>query len=174
MRKLGPLTELPILCYVFDTDGDFKARTLLCVSLCLASSAQAAASPGMWMLSAAQDPVLLPLPSSDTCQKITLETQAPVSMVTWRSMCFLPLHWALGGGNPQDFLCKSEFSGMGLKKLHPDLTSFIKSPVKPLELQSVNKDRTWLYVDVLTTELWNDVLPLASDLLPTQRNSRVR
>lgn len=116
VRKLGPQTKLPILCQVFDTYGDFKMRSFLFVSVALSSSVQAAASPGMWMLSAAQDPVLLMLPPSATCQKITLETKAPVSMVTWRSICFLPLHGVLRGGSPQAFFCQNKFGRIGLKE----------------------------------------------------------
>lgn len=103
VRKLGPQTKLPILCQVFDTSGDLKMRSFLSVSVALSSSVQAAASLGMWTLSAAQDPVLLMLPPSATCQKITLETKAAVSMVTWRSVCFLLLHGVLGGGSSQAF-----------------------------------------------------------------------
>lgn len=165
MRKLGPQTKLPILWQVFDTFGDFKMRSFLFVSVALSSSVQAAASPGMWILSAAQDPVLLTLPPLATCQKITLETKAPVSMVTWRSI-FPSIAWGIRRRKTTSFFCQNKFCRIGLKELHPDLISSIKSPVKPPELQRINKYKMWFYINVLITEMWNNILQTTcSDLL---------
>lgn len=76
---------------------------------------------------------------------------------------------------PTSFLCWSKFGGTGLKELNINLISSIKSPAKTPEMQSVNEGRMWLSVNVLTPSC--EVMSyrqLASDLLPTQRNSRVR
>jgi len=54
---------------------------------------------------------------------------------------------------PTRFFCQSKLGGIGLKELHPDLISSIKSPAKPAELQTVNEGRMWVYMNVLTQSM---------------------
>lgn len=171
MRKLGPQADVPSLCCVFDTCGDFKARSLLCLSLWL--------WPPQHTLLHRQECGCFLLPRILFCYCFLLRPFARKS--PWKPRHQLP--WSLGGEHalgirrrkPTSFLCWSKFGGTGLKELNLSLISSIKPPAKPPEMQSVNKGRMWLYVNVLTPSCeMMSYRQLASDLLPTQRNSRVR
>lgn len=87
---------------------------------------------------------------------------------------FPSIAWGIERRKPTSVFCQNKFGGVGLKELYPNFISSIKSPVKPPELQRINKCKMWLYMNVLTTEMWNDILQTTCLWLIIQRNSRMR
>lgn len=168
MRKLGPQAELPILCLcltpvVILKGGDcLSGFSLLSAGCYIGRNVDAFYCPGSCFVTASsfghlpQNHLGNPGTSFHGHLKEQMFPSIALGIRRRKSTCFF---------------CQSKFS--------PSLISSIKSPVKSSELQSITKSRMWLYLNMLTTELWNDLQSLSnsqldSDFLPTLLNSRVR
>lgn len=145
---------------MFDTYYDFKARSLVYFFLQLVTSGSS------YRLLHSQERQCFLVPGIWFCYSFLLwplarkSPRKPKYQLPWSlRRAYVSSHCIVlsVGGNPQAFYL-SKFSRIWLKELNPDLISSMKSLVKLVELQSVNKGRIWLYMSMPTTELWNNSL----------------